>query len=60
MDTYGIILFVIGLAGYFILRNRSRGWATFFVWVWGAGAGIFVGAIWAVQIVNRALRGLGG
>ena len=60
MDTWGIIIFVIGLAGYFILRNRSQGWATFSAWVCGAGAGIFIGAIWAIQIVNRTLSGFGG
>ena len=57
MDIYGIILFVIGIAGYFILRKRSPGWATFFAWIWGAGTGIVIAAIWAVQIVDRLLGG---
>ena len=57
MDGYGIIIFIIGLAGYFILRTRSPGWATASAWVCGVGAGIFIGAIWAVQIANRILGG---
>ena len=57
MDGYGIVIFIIGLVGYFILRNRSAGWATLSAWVCGVGAGIFIGAMWAVQIVNRAFGG---
>ena len=57
MDTYGIIIFIIGIVGYLILRKRATGWATFFAWVWGAGTGIFVASIWAVLIVNRILGG---
>ncbi len=60
MDYYGIGLFIIGIVGYFILRNRSRGWATFFAWVWGLGTGIFVGAVWTVMLVNRMFSGFGG
>ena len=60
MDTYGIIIFIIGIAGYLILRKRSTGWATFFAWFCGIGVGIFVGAIWAVLITNRILSGFGG
>jgi hypothetical protein len=60
MDTWGIITFVVGLIGYFALRNRSQGWATFFVWVCGVGAGIVIAAVWALFIVESAFRGFGG
>ena len=57
MDGYGIAIFIIGLVGYVILHERAPGKATAFAWVCGVGAGIFIGAIWAVQIVNRVLGG---
>ncbi len=57
MDGYGIGIFIVGLVGFLILRTRSPGWATAFAWVCGVGAGIFIGAMWAVQIVNRTLGG---
>jgi hypothetical protein len=52
MDLWGIIIFLIGIAGYFILRKRARGWAEFSLWVCGIGAGIFIGALWAVYIME--------
>ena len=60
MDIYGIIIFIIGIAGYLILRKRAPGWATFFAWFCGVGSGIFIGAIWAIYIVERTFRGFGG
>ena len=57
MDIYGIGIFVAGLAGWAILRKRSPGWATLFAWACGVGAGLFIGAIWAVYIVNQTLGG---
>ena len=60
MDIWGIILFVIGLVGYFILRKRDTSFSTFFVWLCGVGVGIFIASIWAVLIVNRTLSGFGG
>ena len=57
MDGYGIVIFIIGLVGFLILRTRSPGWANASAWVCGVGAGIFIGAMWAVQIVNRTLGG---
>jgi len=58
MDGYGIVIFIVGIAGYFILRTRSPGWATLFSWVSGVGAGIFIGAIWATLIVSSIIGGL--
>ena len=55
MDIYGIVIFVVGLVGYLALRNRSAGWAALLAWVCGVGAGIFIGAIWATQIVTNIL-----
>ena len=58
MDGYGIIIFVIGILGYAILNHYKRiGWASLFAWISGIGAGIFIGAIWAIQIINSVLGG---
>jgi hypothetical protein len=57
MDTYGIIIFLVGIAGYFILRSRAQGWATLFLWVSGVGAGIVIAAVWSLFIINSVFGG---
>ena len=50
MDTWGIIIFVLGLVLYFALKRQPA-----FLFVSGLGAGIVIGAVWAVVIVNRVI-----
>jgi threonine/homoserine efflux transporter RhtA len=50
MDTWGIIIFVIGLILYFATKRQA-----FWLFVSGVGAGIVVGAVWAVYIVSTTL-----
>jgi hypothetical protein len=57
MDIYGIVIFIVGVIGFFIFRKRSQNGAIFFTFVSGLGAGLVIGAIWAVLIVNRTLGG---
>ena len=58
MDGYGIIIFIVGILGWAILRHfKLTGWSTLFAWVSGVGAGLFIGAIWAMQIVNNVFGG---
>ena len=47
MDGWGIGIFVIGLILYFVTKRKS-----FFLFISGIGAGILIGAIWAMAIVN--------
>lgn len=51
MDGWGIVIFVAGLLFYYISKKQ-----VFFMFVAGVGAGIFIGAIWAMVLVNRFLR----
>lgn len=50
MDTWGIVIFIVGLALYFITKKQA-----FWLFVSGIGAGIVVGAVWAVYLVNQTL-----
>jgi len=51
MDIWGIGIFVVGLILYFVTKKQP-----FFLFVSGVGAGIVIGAVWAMQIVNSLLR----
>jgi hypothetical protein len=50
MDAWGIGIFIAGLVLYFVLRRRAV-----FLFASGVGAGIVVGAVWAMAIVERVL-----
>jgi threonine/homoserine efflux transporter RhtA len=50
MDTWGIVIFVIGLILYYITKKQA-----FWLFASGVGAGIVVGAVWAAYIVNTTL-----
>ena len=50
MDTWGFIIFGLGLVLYFGTKRKA-----FFLFVSGVGAGIVVGAIWAMTIVNNVI-----
>ncbi len=50
MDTWGIGIFVAGIALYFITKRQAA-----FLFVAGIGAGIIIGAIWAMAIVNSII-----
>lgn len=50
MDTWGILLFVVGLILYFVTKKNS-----FWLFVCGVGAGIVIGAIGSYLIVVRTL-----
>jgi hypothetical protein len=47
METWGIIIFIVGLILYFITKRK-----VFFLFVAGAGAGIVIGAEWALSIIR--------
>lgn len=51
MDLWGIIIFVGGIIGYFASRRKWHGC----LFVAGIGAGIVIGAIWAMMIVNSVI-----
>ncbi len=53
MDTWGIIIFIAGLVLYFVTKKQA-----FWLFVSGVGAGIVIGAVWAMSIVNSAFDGL--
>jgi len=46
MDGWGIGIFVVGLILYFVTKKKP-----FFLFISGIGAGIFIGAIWAYNMV---------
>lgn len=50
MDGWGIAIFVIGLILYFATKKQA-----FWLFVSGVGAGIVVGAVWAVYLLNQTL-----
>lgn len=51
MDGYGIAICVIGGILYFATQRKY----VIFAFISGIGAGILIGAIWAMAIVNRVL-----
>ena len=51
MDLCGFALFAIGLILYFALKRQS-----FFLFVSGIGAGLVIGAFWAMAVVNSVLK----
>ena len=52
MDGWGIAIFAIGLILYYATKKQA-----FWLFVSGIGAGILIGAIWAMSIVNSTLDG---
>ena len=56
MITYwGLAIFVIGIVGFYILRNRARDFAIFLLWVSGVGFGIVIGGILFYVIATSAI-----
>lgn len=51
MDGWGIVIFSIGMILYLVTKKKA-----FFLFVSGVGAGLLIGAIWAMSIVNNVLR----
>jgi hypothetical protein len=47
MDGWGIGIFVVGLILYYVTKKKP-----FFLFVSGVGAGILIGAIWSMTIIN--------
>ena len=47
MDGWGIGIFVIGLILYYVTKKK-----VFFLFISGVGAGILIGAIWSMMIIN--------
>lgn len=52
MDGIGIAVFVVGLILFFATKKKYP----VFLFASGVGAGILIGAIWAMSIVNNILR----
>lgn len=51
MDGWGIGIFIVGLILYFVTKRKA-----IFLFVSGIGAGIVIGAVWAMSIVNNLIR----
>jgi len=56
MDTTGIIVFVASAILYFALRKKSGKTAAFFLFTSGIGAGLLIGAFWAITVVDRVIN----
>lgn len=52
MDGIGIAIFAVGLILFFVTKKKYP----VFLFASGIGAGILIGAIWAMSIVNSLLR----
>ena len=52
MDAWGILILVVSLVLYFFSKKNG-----FFLFTAGVGAGIIVGAVWAMVIVRQVLSG---
>lgn len=50
MDGWGIGIFVVGMILYFWTKKKP-----FFLFIAGVGAGILIGAIWSMLIINSVL-----
>ena len=50
MDAWGIVIFVVGLVLYYATKKK-----VVFMFISGVGAGIVIGAIWAVVIVSAIM-----
>ncbi len=48
MDGWGIGIFVVGLILYFVTKKQP-----IFLFISGVGAGILIGAIWAMTIIGN-------
>ena len=53
MAGWGIFIFITGLILYFATKKKP-----FWLFVSGVGAGLIIGAIWAMSIVNDVLEQL--
>jgi hypothetical protein len=51
VDKIGLFLFIGFIVLYFITRRRFP----VFAWLSGVGAGIFIGALWAMYIVMSTI-----
>lgn len=52
MDGYGFAILIIGALLYFMTKKKYPA----FLFVSGIGAGIVIGAMWAMSIINGILR----
>ena len=53
MDAWGMGIMAFGIVGYFV-TNKKPG----FLLMVGVGAGIIIGAFWAMSIVSQVFSGL--
>ena len=51
MDTWGFVIFAIGLILYFVTKKKA-----FWLFVSGTGLGIVIGAVWAMVIFSNLTR----
>ena len=61
MDTWALIIMVVGGAAWFYTRSKSptktgAAWAAL---IFGFGLGLLSGAVWATMIIRDAFGGLG-
>jgi len=49
MDIWGIVIVIIGAAGY-LFSKRKPGW----LFIAGVGVGILIGAVWHYALVTEA------
>ena len=52
MDGWGFVILIGGLIVYYATKKKYPA----FLFISGIGAGIVIGAIWAMSIVNNILR----
>lgn len=50
MSTWGIIIFLLGVPGYFLTKRSPV-----FLFVAGLGTGMLIGAIWHYALITEAL-----
>ncbi len=55
MDGWGLAILVLFGILYFVTRQKQQELSKLFLWFSGIGAGIVVGAVWAMSIVNSLL-----
>jgi hypothetical protein len=53
MKTWGFLIFAVGLIIYFVSKKKA-----FWLFVAGFGAGLWVGAYWALSAMQSAFRNL--
>ena len=52
MDTWGLLIMLVFGIVWLFTKKRANKWASFSTLMFGVGAGIVVGAVWALQIFN--------